>query len=498
LYDSVPGGTGYLRQLMREGKPVFEILELALKKLENCECNSDYRKDGCYQCIFAYKNNFDRPKISRNKAREVLSQILEVKEQIKKVKSVADISTSGLNDSELEERFLAELGNYQGKSGKTRLKKIITSFNRSGYLLEIGNNSYEIEQQIPLGEKDGVSVYSKADFIIRPISNQSLKPVVVFTDGLCYHDKRLHTDTAQRMAIVASGKYIVWSLSWDDVTYVNNDQDKNRTTNYFSEHYCSKKGLSFAGSGFHRLSLSSFDWLLEILGNGSADDLIARAKGAAMGLAKAELFSDNPGLRRLSAKIGEDFFSSFIDLDESNIGSVNENEKLIFAVAARLKDVNKKNFENINAFIHLNDNFAVEVGSWAGALRMYNLFQFLGTVWFTCDKGLKENSYDSINFKPSAQGVEFGQWDAVFADADEELAPILQELAKHIKSIPVHIFELIDESGEIIAQFDLAWPEYKIAMVLEPEDKVENCDWKQFVKADLSELINEIKSGVEQ
>jgi hypothetical protein len=62
----------------------------------------------------------------------------------------------------------------------------------------------------------------------------------------------------------------------------------------------------------------------------------------------------------------------------------------------------------------------------------------------------------------------------------------------------VHIFELIDESGEIIAQFDLAWPEYKIAMVLEPEDKVENCDWKQFVKADLSELINEIKSGVEQ
>jgi DEAD/DEAH box helicase domain-containing protein len=498
LYDSVPGGTGYLRQLMREGKPVFEILELAIKKLESCECNSDYEKDGCYQCIFAYKNNFDRPKISRNKAREIINEILEVKDQIKKVQSVSEISTSGLNDSELEERFLVELGNYEGQSGKAKLKKVITSSNLSGYLLEIGNQSYEIEQQVPLGEKDGVSVYSKADFVIRPISNRSLKPIVVFTDGFSFHHHRLHSDTAQRMAIVAGGKYIVWSLTWDDVTCLRENREKNRTVNYLSENYCSKKRFSLIGSDFHRLFFTSFDWLLEILEKGSAHDFVPRAQGAAVGLAQAELFSDNPGLRKLSVKLSENIFNSLIDLDESNVGIVNENEKLIFAVAAQLKDLNKKNFENITALVHLNDVFDVEVGCWAGALRMYNLFQFLKTAWFTCDKGLEENSYATISFENLAELPESGQWTAAFADADEEIAPILKELAKHIKTIPEQIFEVIDKNGEIVAQFDLAWPDFKVGMVLDSEDKIENSDWKQFEVSELTELINEIKSGEAQ
>lgn len=498
LYDSVPGGTGYLRQLMREGKPVFEILELALKKLETCECNSDYEKDGCYQCVFAYKNNFDRPKISRNKAGEILREILAVKNQAKKVESISEISTTGLNDSELEERFLVELGNYQCQTKNSKIKKTITSTQKSGFLFEIGNNSYEIEQQVKFTENDGVSVYSEADFVIRPVSNPNLKPIVVFTDGFSFHNKRLHTDTAQRMALAATGKYIVWSLSWDDVCYCQNEREKNRMVNYLSDKYCDKKRFAIVSSEFHRLSLTSFEWLMETLEKGTAENMISRARGAALGLAQMELFSDTPGIRTLSEKLSPEIFSSFIDLDEINVGNVNTDEKLVFAVAAELKYINKKNFEHISSAIHLNDSYGIEVSSWAGALRLYNLFQFLDKCYFTCDKGVEENSYDVINFEKVQTIQDVGEWEVIYAEADNLLKPVLKQLSESIKTTPESIYEVEDKIGEVIAQFELAWPEYKIGLVLEADDKSSNCDWKQFGITELSQLIEEIKSGEDQ
>ena len=44
-----------------------------------------------------------------------------------------------------------------------------------------------------------------------------MRPVVVFTDGFGPHRHRIGKDMAQRMALVQSGKYRVWSLTWGDV-----------------------------------------------------------------------------------------------------------------------------------------------------------------------------------------------------------------------------------------------------------------------------------------
>lgn len=38
IYDSVPGGTGYLKQLMHEKNALIEIFEKALHVMENCSC----------------------------------------------------------------------------------------------------------------------------------------------------------------------------------------------------------------------------------------------------------------------------------------------------------------------------------------------------------------------------------------------------------------------------------------------------------------------------
>ena len=55
IFDSVPGGTGYLKELMATPDALMHVFELALEAMETCSCASDQDKDGCYHCLFAYR-----------------------------------------------------------------------------------------------------------------------------------------------------------------------------------------------------------------------------------------------------------------------------------------------------------------------------------------------------------------------------------------------------------------------------------------------------------
>ena len=72
LFDSVPGGTGYVRQLMEQGgKDLREVFQGSLAALQACPCS-----DGCYRCIFMYRQRFDRERTSKRRALEQLQAIL--------------------------------------------------------------------------------------------------------------------------------------------------------------------------------------------------------------------------------------------------------------------------------------------------------------------------------------------------------------------------------------------------------------------------------------
>jgi DEAD/DEAH box helicase domain-containing protein len=76
---------------------------------------------------------------------------------------------------------------------------------------------------VDLGHSQGVAVPSRPDFVFYPERPEKGElPIVVFTDGYEYHADpnaglRTGIDTAQRMALMRSGRYRVWSLTWDDV-----------------------------------------------------------------------------------------------------------------------------------------------------------------------------------------------------------------------------------------------------------------------------------------
>lgn len=51
LYDTVPGGTGYLKDRMIAPGKLLSVFEKALEAIDECVCNQDPEKDGCHRCV---------------------------------------------------------------------------------------------------------------------------------------------------------------------------------------------------------------------------------------------------------------------------------------------------------------------------------------------------------------------------------------------------------------------------------------------------------------
>jgi len=223
LYDTVPGGTGYLKELMQSTGVLREVFSLALRRMNDCDCRHDVHKDGCYRCVYAYRLSYAMADISRHTAITMLSDILRGWDSLHAVKTIDEITVNPLIESELERLFLETLRSARVDDKPVMLKKAFLGHD-SGYSLRVGEREYGIVQQKYFGQADAVTVPSRADFVIYSTENgRAFKPVVVFTDGYEYHaeqkhgDGRVGYDLNQRMALMRSGGFRVWSLTWDDL-----------------------------------------------------------------------------------------------------------------------------------------------------------------------------------------------------------------------------------------------------------------------------------------
>jgi DEAD/DEAH box helicase domain-containing protein len=140
-------------------------------------------------------------------------------DHLETVETVSKIDVNPHFDSELESKFIESLRRL---SGKDRLPpvRIVQDIvhGKSGYLLEAGSQRYWIEPQVDLGPNEGVLTPSRPDFVLWPAQAISpRKPVAVFCDGWNYHKKITREDAAKRNAILAGGKFWIWSVTWEDV-----------------------------------------------------------------------------------------------------------------------------------------------------------------------------------------------------------------------------------------------------------------------------------------
>lgn len=223
IYDSVPGGTGYLKELMRAPEPLLEVFQTALTALDACTCNQNPDTDGCYRCVYRYHNSFDRQSISRSIAQKLLREIIEHKDSLHPVNKLADVQAdNALLGSVLEKRLIEALRReHHGR--KFKLSELLFK-GKAGYQLQAGNRRWRIELQVDLGPADGVMVRCKPDFVFWPDDAVDDLPIVLFTDGMKFHQDIVTTDLAKRMAVAKSGRFSVWTLNWDDVESVLSGQ----------------------------------------------------------------------------------------------------------------------------------------------------------------------------------------------------------------------------------------------------------------------------------
>jgi DEAD/DEAH box helicase domain-containing protein len=504
VYDTVPGGTGYLKQLMTSEKPLMKVLRGAFDVLASCACQNDPAKDGCYKCLFAYRTSFRMAETSRKIALELLGRILEQEDKIRATDSLRKIPIDAVLDSELEALFLEALKSFNSEDMTVGLAKELVN-NKPGYLLSLKHHKqgseqlYYIEPQARLGPDDGVGMNSKADFLVRSAYSReaALTPVALFLDGYEYHKAHMGRDMAQRMAIAKSGRFLTWSLTWPDVERTikkkpldcANFMDPSSTPGGSKLEAILTSQKLDAFKRHH--AFSSMEWLIGLLMNPQE---LPRWKNYAqmVGLTciafnghdkTAELEQWRRELReylpaslvRLFERVkepfvwgshcpGNDSFPRSVRLYgvRQQKGAGNSIPELLLACVLDDKEenVSKKDF----------------IPVWNGYLRLHNLLQFLPYSFFITSSGTASHLYEALipdeesflDERPAAAGSA-DEWMELKKVVDPSCMGLMDAWAAAGWTVPEVGYELVDEKGCVVATAEIAWESEKVAILREDE-----------------------------
>lgn len=489
LYDTVPGGTGYLKDLLTDKALIQDILEPALKKLQKCDCRLDKTKDGCYKCLFAYRNSFTRGAISRQTAISILEDIVDKGEGLEKIRSIEDIDVHRLVESTLEAAFLSHLNEWKLASRVTQHH----GTNRF-YQLKIGPRTWDIECQVSLNESVGVKKTSRPDFLLIPDQEANCLPIAVFMDGFAYHQDRLADDTLKRMAILMSGRYHVWSLTWDDLQMENTGEitdffplDSRRRSFTHFDNFIRNLESEPGGLELQKRARSrgSFDLLKAYLMDPDLDKW--RALAYCHGVINVTETSSPESLR---SSVPDWFMDDQFLRPNSNTGAFwtsDKHEPHRGCVAVNLVNNGSVDPTMLRAFVYLDDRAYSEPSFkpvWNGFLRAMNLFQFLDPqTGFFCASGLRDREYydllcigEPLPVMPHAWRIALGE------SSGESYQPILRRLADKEAPAPEIGFEVTDFKNQILTTAEVAWPSQKVALFYsecwEDHSECEREGWK--------------------
>ena len=489
LYDTVPGGTGYLKQMMNDPDNALRILRLARDALVRCECNADPLRDGCYRCVYAYRRSHEMASTSRNTALAVLNAMLEQAEELQEVEGgLHSVKVNPVLESELEARFIEALRRIEVDATPVRVQEEIVG-GKPGYVLTTGGLTWYMEAQVEIGEFAGVAIASRPDFVIRPArTSPDQRSIAVFMDGFEFHRERTGEDSAKRWALVRAG-YLVWSLTWHDLEAVlgpgsdaldvlGDDDGRmaqlQRTLDTRWE----------TGPLRDRLSDSSLELLVRYLqkpgteawkravftrllglfepGNMTTADLKREFADATAGTLPAILQDAFGTLPDKTARAGRGSWRNTIPARTQ-----------VF-VAIPLAAVEPPDPDSMMVALHLDDAAPPENQDyrreWNGVLRLYNQLQFLPNGWWTTTSGVERDLYPELPVPDHGVETESrGEWAEAMSLADAGLHSTMEALAAGGIPPPDVGFELAGPEGEVVAEAELAWEAARGAVLLSPE-----------------------------
>lgn len=508
IYDSVPGGTGYLKQLMNNKHGLIEILEHSLNIMEHCTCKDDLQKDGCYRCLYAYRQSQHIGEISRRVAVSILKTILSGKNNLEEIPKLGNISVGGLFESELERHFIEAMHHLGKNNREVEVHQSLVN-EKPGYTLRVGPCLWDIELQVELDDRNGIPVSSRADFVLYPKrTTGDQKPVVIFTDGFTFHKDKVDDDTLKRMAIMQTKQYRVWSLTWKDVQHIFMRQGDYKTNTLIPErmpmgpriYYPTIKAAH--AEDIHPDKENAFELLMDYLATPNAEQVFtAHATAFCMSIMNASL-QKNQQAYDMWYMIWRNTLNSMDAIDEPEpFGKVlfgmwepRETQGNIDILAMMsIEDMKLKMNAPMTIMAILNDKEELRTEKydvdWNGFWHFVNVMQFTKNAIFVSAKGIENAIYTVLNSSSIAdvttemtavallesEDPEKEKWNEYmeqeyFID-DLTKACVSEMISKGIPAPSIVGEEIIDkQSGKIIAMAEMAWENMKIVW-LSPEQE---------------------------
>jgi DEAD/DEAH box helicase domain-containing protein len=505
LMDAVPGGTGFLKTLYQEqdpqgrmGEGIMNVLRRALAALETCECNRlsqiDDDTDGCYRCVRTYRMQYRSKNISRDRGIRLLKDLLAAGERRAEREELNHITKEALFSSVLEKRFAERLRAWvEGRQGQWKEAMINGG---KGFRFVLGNpeRAWELELQPLLGPAQGVSIACQPDFMLR-CDDPMVKPVAIFTDGFEPHVKPgeaecvLTDDVRKRRAILQSGQYWLWSLSWDDLekdsqsaqlTYLQ-EPVVSRVIKPAAQQLPQKPDVALLAShpwaqlcAFIRCPEASvWSALAETAAGGFMTALAVQGIGTgadAMQAAFAKWRQDEGIAPLTSGDRGEWLWLTRIALSE---------DMLAYALC---DDLVAHQFDRVRIALRLRDGESERAQTntfrkrWRRFQALLNFFQFAShlTLFTTSEVTAGEAPEMEISVA-KALTVE---WQSVLAEIVGNLDPLIKALAAAGRAVPQVEFYCDDLSEDLFAE--LAWPDLETPVALLTGDQASGADqWQQ-------------------
>ena len=491
LYNSVPGGTGYLHQLLaHDAGTLGDVLRMALAELTQCSCNQDPEKDGCYRCLYQYRLGRNMALVSRDNAKAVLSELVGSLGSIERVKTISDIYINPNFDSVLEARFIESLKKLGGVGGLPAVRLVQDVVNgKSGYVLDVGGRRYRMEPQADLNGARGVAVASRPDFMIWPwASGSKRRPVAVFCDGWAYHRDSLREDALKRSAIVASGRFWVWSVTHHDVEAAlagSLDCDLESPLVALSRH-----NGSIAPANLPRAREKAFtqhsvarllQWLAVNPGGAGMDAGLAILQSNAAWLGFLMVPSTQEDKVLCAQQMGRwlpllpDHIrqpgAGFAPLMSRPNGAALQVGWWPLLLSKGLPASASWTAPGV---VLLDEGEAEDEEAlhreWRRWLQLFNACQFLPGIWLATATGVDGHDYDTLDIGDPTMPVPgqpsvSGAWQEVMDQAQPPLKSGLAELAKAGAALPEVGMELADDRGRVLADAELTWGEKRVVLL---------------------------------
>ena len=524
LYDSVPGGTGYLQQLLSEkAKTLKEVLKEAYRAIRECPCNEDPEKDGCYRCVYQYRQGRAMAQVSRRTAERILGELLGSLDHLEPVASVADIFVNPQFGSELEKRFVESLRRLSGVEGLPTIRvaqEVVAG--KPGWLLEVGNERYWVVPQVDVGVDTGVSEASRPDFVISAVNaGAQRRPIAVFTDGWAYHKDSMRADARKRSALVASGRYWVWSLTWEAVAEaLKGSATRTLDLEFLWPRPESANLVEAARQHLHarpHVPENGVAELVRWLALSTGDNAMPQALDARRRVAALAVFGLTPGP---STKDAERAASAMSALERAlPDGAVARDTNGAFAASADAKCTVRACVWWPQAWLSgeigaghgavwLQSQCAkddVELrAAWRQWLAAFNRLQVLPNMFLVEDAGLQHGDYAAMGAAASrgqATGPRDPSWEAAIESALAVVRPGLQQLQAAGAPVPSDVGFELEVDGMVVAEAELAWTAYRVAVLLgqqaEQADVWRNAGWST-VPADTAEWEKVVRELIKE